>query len=154
MPVAAYYLHDPAAPRPNSPTRMGTNVLLECRGRLLLEQRWDCGQWGLIGGRLCDGEREVHGIARELREETGIVLPESSFTCLGLCDGERIAAYRDGTVWKMLIVLFRAVLTQEPQLQLSRESGALRFFSYEELRTLDLVITHRDLILAWRPASA
>ena len=50
MPVAAYYLHDPAAPRPNSPTRMGTNVLLECRGRLLLEQRWDCGAWGLPGG--------------------------------------------------------------------------------------------------------
>ena len=46
MPVAAYYLHDPAAPKPNSPTRMGTNVLLECRGRLLLEQRWDCGAWG------------------------------------------------------------------------------------------------------------
>ena len=36
MPVAAYYLHDPAAPRPNSPTRMGTNVLLERRGRLVL----------------------------------------------------------------------------------------------------------------------
>ena len=59
MPVAAYYLHDPAAPRPNSPTRMGTNVLLECRGRLLLEQRWDCGAWGLPGGRLRRGESEA-----------------------------------------------------------------------------------------------
>lgn len=67
MPVAAYYLHDPAAPRPNSPTRMGTNVLLECCGRLLLEQRWDCGAWGLPGGRLRRGESE----ARECREELG-----------------------------------------------------------------------------------
>lgn len=154
MHIATYYCNDPAAPKPNSPIHIGTNVYLEWDGRLLLEQRWDCGQWGLIGGRLRDGEREVHGIARELREETGIVLPESLFTCLGLCDGERIAAYRDGTVWKMLIVLFRAVLTQEPRLQLSRESGALRFFTCEELRALDLVITHRDLILAWHPASA
>ena len=49
MPVAAYYLHDPAAPRPNSPTRMGTNVLLECRGRLLLEQRWDWPSTAYLG---------------------------------------------------------------------------------------------------------
>ena len=107
MPVATYYLHDPAAPRPNSPTRMGTNVLLECRGRLLLEQRWDCGAWGLPGGRLRRGE---------------------------------------------VIVLFRAQLPQEPELHCSRESCTLRFFTPEELRTADLVPTHRDLIEAWRPA--
>ena len=65
MPVAAYYLHDPAAPRPNSPTRMGTNVLLECRGRLLLEQRWDCGAWGLPGGPPRRGGRLADGLGRE-----------------------------------------------------------------------------------------
>ena len=92
MPVAAYYLHDPAAPKPNSPTRMGTNVLLECRGRLLLEQRWDCGAWGLPGGRLRRGESEAHGIARELFEETGLRLPEAAFTRVRVVDG--ICEYR------------------------------------------------------------
>ena len=153
MPVAAYYLHDPAAPKPNSPTRMGTNVLLECRGRLLLEQRWDCGAWGLPGGRLRRGEDEAHGIARELFEETGLRLPEAAFTRVRvLDDADRIASYQDGTVWRMVIVLFRAQLPQEPELHCSRESCTLRFFTPEELRTADLVPTHRDLIEAWRPA--
>lgn len=153
MPVATYYLHDPAAPRPNSPTRMGTNVLLECRGRLLLEQRWDCGAWGLPGGRLRRGESEVHGIARELFEETGLRLPEAAFTRVRVVDdADRIASYQDGTVWRMVIVLFRAQLPQEPELHCSRESCTLRFFTPEELRTADLVPTHRDLIEAWRPA--
>lgn len=153
MPVAAYYLHDPAAPRPNSPTRMGTNVLLECRGRLLLEQRWDCGAWGLAGGRLRRGESEAHGIARELFEETGLRLPEAAFTRVRVVDdADRIASYQDGTVWRMVIVLFRAQLPQEPELHCSRESCTLRFFTPEELRTADLVPTHRDLIEAWRPA--
>ena len=153
MPVAAYYLHDPAAPRPNSPTRMGTNVLLECRGRLLLEQRWDCGAWGLPGGRLRRGESEARGIARELFEETGLRLPEAAFTRVRVVDdADRIASYQDGTVWRMVIVLFRAQLPQEPELHCSRESCTLRFFTPEELRTADLVPTHRDLIEAWRPA--
>lgn len=153
MPVAAYYLHDPAAPKPNSPTRMGTNVLLECRGRLLLEQRWDCGAWGLPGGRLRRGESEARGIARELFEETGLRLPEAAFTRVRVVDdADRIASYQDGTVWRMVIVLFRAQLPQEPELHCSRESCTLRFFTPEELRTADLVPTHRDLIEAWRPA--
>lgn len=52
----------------------------------------------------------------------------------------------------MVIVLFRAQLPQEPELHCSRESCTLRFFTPEELRTADLVPTHRDLIEAWRPA--
>ena len=150
MPVAAYYLHDPAAPRPNSPTRMGTNVLLECRGRLLLEQRWDCGAWGLPGGRLRRGESEARGIARELFEETGLRLPEAAFTRVRVVDdADRIASYQDGTVWRMVIVLFRARLERLPELKPSAESLQLQFFTPEELSALNLVITHRDLILRW-----
>ena len=100
MEIGRYFCNDPAAPEPNSPTHIGTNVLLEAEGRLLLEKRWDCGQWGLIGGRLRSGERETRGIARELREETGIFLPESAFTHVCTTQDARIAAYRDGTVWR------------------------------------------------------
>ena len=57
MNIATYYCNDPAAPKPNAPTRIGTNVLLQFGGKLLLERRTDCGKWGLLGGRLRNGER-------------------------------------------------------------------------------------------------
>ena len=152
MHIASYYLNDPNAPKPNSPTHIGTNVYLEWEGKLLLERRWDCGEWGLIGGRLKNGERYAQGIAREVREETGLFLPENAFTQVRICDDDRIAAYRDGTVWRMIIVLFRAVLQSPPHLVKSRESGELRFFSPEELKSIGIVPTHRDLILQWSPA--
>lgn len=151
MTVGTYYLNDPNAPKPNSPTRIGTNVYLEWDGKLLLEQRWDCGAWGLIGGRLRNGESYRRGIARELWEETGIFLPEQAFAQVRVCDDDRIASYRDGTVWRMIIVLFRACLDCEPRLKPSRESSMLRFFSPEDLKTLNVVATHRDLVDTWKP---
>ena len=152
MKIATYYLNDPNAPKPNSPTHIGTNVYLEWDGKLLLERRWDCGAWGLIGGRLKNGERYTQGIAREVREETGIFLPEHAFTQVRVCDDDRIAAYRDGTVWRMIIVLFRAKLEDEPVIKPSRESTELQFFSPEELKKLDIVVTHRDLVGQWKPS--
>ena len=50
MPIATYYLHNPAAPKPNLPTHYGANVWLVWQDRLLLERRSDCDLWGLIGG--------------------------------------------------------------------------------------------------------
>ena len=151
MAVGTYYLNDPNAPKPNSPTHIGTNVLLEWDGKLLLERRWDCGQWGLIGGRLRNAERYTQGIAREVREETGIFLPETAFEQLRVVDDDRIASYRDGTVWRMIIVLFRAKLDRLPDLKPSKESGELRFFSPQELQELDIVVTHSDLVKEWKP---
>lgn len=151
MAIGTYYLNDPTAPRPNSPTRIGTNVYLEWNGKLLLEKRWDCDLWGLPGGRLNKGESYSHGIAREVREESGLDLPESAFRQLRIVDDQRIAAYADGTVWRMVIVLFSAILQEKPVLLCSRESGDLRFFSSEEIADLSLVPTHKDLILLWTP---
>lgn len=153
MSIATYYYNEPNAPKPNSPTHIGTNVFLEYQGRLLLEQRYDCGEWGLIGGRLKNGERYTQGIAREVYEETGIRLPETAFHKLRIFDDNRIASYQDGTVWRMIIVLFRAKLQAEPCMRLSKESGALCFFNVEELKTISIVKTHRDLVLQWKPAN-
>lgn len=148
--VAKYYLNDPNAPKPNCPTRIGTNAYVQYDGRLLLEQRWDCGSWGLIGGRLRNSERYAQGIARELREETGIFLPENAFELLRVVDDDRIASYQDGTVWRMIIVLFRTTLQQQPILKPSKESTVLQFFTAKELETLDIVQTHKDLVEQWR----
>ena len=65
-------------------------------------------------------------------------------------DDDRIAAYQDGTVWRMIIVLFHAVLAQEPKLKSSKESSSLRFFTREELKQIEIVQTHGDLVEQWR----
>lgn len=150
MPVGTYYCNDPNAPKPNSPTRIGTNVLLEWEGKLLLEQRWDCGFWGLPGGRLRKGEDYSVGISRELKEETGIYLPPNAFRQVKIYDDNRIASYQDGTVWRMIIVLFRASLSAEPNIKSSSESTCLRFFSQEELQQIEIVNTHKDLVEYWK----
>ena len=150
MAIGRYYLNDPNAPKPNSPTHIGTNVYPQWDGKLLLEQRWDCGQWGLVGGRLKNGESYARGIAREVREETGIFLPENAFRQLRVVDDDRIAAYQDGTVWRMIIVLFEAELSKEPNLTGSKESSRLCFFSPKDLEEIEIVETHRDLVAAWK----
>lgn len=149
MSIGTYYLNDPHAPKPNSPTRIGTNVLLEWNGKLLLERRWDCGFWGLPGGRLRKGEAYATGISREVREELGIYLPENAFRQIKVCDDDRIAAYADGTVWRMIIILFHARLDHEPRLRISKESTDLRFFSPEDLKEIEIVSTHQDLVTYW-----
>lgn len=146
MPIATFYFQDPSAPKPNRPTHLGSNVLLEWDGKLLLERRRDCDTWGLIGGGIKGAENEYHAIAREVWEETGIRLPESAFTKVQVFDDRsRIASFRDGSVWRMVVYLFRAELDHEPMLRCSSESRELRFFTREELSRLDIICTHRDM---------
>lgn len=143
MGYATYYLNDPAAPRPNRPVRLGTNVLLLWQGRLLLEYRRDSDLWGLIGGGVRGAEPLGRAIVREVWEETGIRLPERALRKLGVFDEPgRIVAYRDGTVRRMVTVLYRAELSGEPVLQQSSESRCLRFFTTEELEAIAIAPTH------------
>lgn len=147
MSIVRFYCGDPEAPRPNRPVHLGVNALVEWQGKLLLERRRDCDAWGLLGGGVKGREPERRAMARELWEETGLRLPEAAFEKLGVFDTPpRIASYQDGSVWRMVIVLYRARLPREPTLRRSAESRQLRFFSSEELRGLEIVCTHRDLV--------
>jgi len=49
-------------------------VIFDRRGRLLLQQRSDGGQWGLPGGSIEIGESVTDAVRREVREETGLVV--------------------------------------------------------------------------------
>jgi ADP-ribose pyrophosphatase YjhB (NUDIX family) len=49
-------------------------AVVDDEGRLLLSQRGDLGVWGLPGGRLDAGERLDAAAAREVLEETGVVV--------------------------------------------------------------------------------
>ena len=150
MSIVTFYRGDPNAPKPTMPAHLGANVILTCQGKLLLERRRDSDTWGLVGGGVKKSETELQAIAREIREELGIRIPQDKFTRLAVY-GEpgRIAAFRDGSIWRMVIVVFGLDLPEEPKMTISAESRELRFFTKEELKDIEIVVTHSDIVEDW-----
>ncbi|MBQ9761608.1 MAG: NUDIX domain-containing protein [Oscillospiraceae bacterium] len=151
MSIVKFYRGDPKkAPRTTMGAHLGANAIITCNGKLLLEKRRDSDVWGLIGGGVKDHETEVAAMAREIYEELGLRIPKEQFRKLAVY-GEpgRIAAYCDGSVWRMVIVVFGLELSENTELKISKESRELRFFSKEELQNIEVVITHSDIVEDW-----
>ena len=150
MSIVKFYRGDPNAPKTTMPTHLGANAIVTCKGKLLLEKRRDSDTWGLVGGGVKKTETELQAITREIYEELGLRIAKDRFRRLAVY-GEpgRIAAYRDGSVWRMVIVVFALELEEFPDLKISAESCDLRFFSKEELQDIDIVVTHSDIVEDW-----
>lgn len=150
MSIVTFYRGDPNPPKTTMPARLGANAIITCNGKLLLEKRRDCDIWGLPGGGVKKYETELQAISREIYEELGLRIPHDQFQKLAVY-GEpgRIAAYQDGSIWRMVIVVFRLELDKMPDMTISTESRALRFFSKEELKNIEIVITHSDIVEDW-----
>lgn len=151
MSIVKFYRGDPKnAPKTTMGAHLGANAIITCKGKLLLEKRRDSDVWGLVGGGVKNHETELQAMAREVYEELGLRIPKECFRKLSVY-GEpgRIAAYCDGSVWRMVIVVFALELEQEPALKISAESKELRFFTKEELKNIEIVITHSDIVDDW-----
>ena len=150
MAIVKFYRGDPNPPKTTMPAHLGANAIITCNGKLLLEKRRDCDIWGLVGGGVKKTESPLQAIAREIKEELGLRIPLDAFQKLGVY-GEpgRIAAYQDGSIWRMVVVVFGLELETEPEMVISAESKALRFFSKEELKDIEIVVTHSDIVEDW-----
>ena len=147
MSIVKFYRGDPNAPKTTMPAHLGVNAIIVWDDKLLLERRRDCGTWGLVGGGVKKRETELQAIAREIYEELGLRIPKERFQKLAVY-GEpgRIAAFRDGSVWRMVIVMFGLQLQEKLELTISAESRELRFFTREELKEIEIVVTHSDIV--------
>lgn len=148
MSIVKFYRGDPAnTPKTTQRTRLGANAIITCNGKLLLEKRRDSDTWGLVGGGVKNYEEPIDAIVREIYEELGIRVSKHQFRKLGVY-GEpgRVAAYCDGSVWRMVIVVFALELEREPDIRISAESRDMRFFAKEEIENIDIVITHSDIV--------
>ena len=151
MSIVKFYRGDPKnAPKTTQGAHLGANAIITCNGKLLLEKRRDSDTWGLVGGGVKNYEEPIDAIAREVKEELGIRIPKDKFRKLAVY-GEpgRIAAYCDGSIWRMVVVVFALELEEIPQIVISAESRDMRFFSKEELKDIDVVITHSDIVEDW-----
>ncbi len=151
MAIVTFYRGDPKnAPKPTMPAHLGANAIITCGGRLLLERRRDSDTWGLIGGGVKKSETTVQGMVREIYEELGIrVQPEQLQKLQTYGDPGRIAAFQDGSVWRMVIAVYGLDFSREPQMRISAESRELRFFAKEELKTTEIAVTHQDIVEDW-----
>ena len=104
----------------------------------------------MIGGGCKKTETGRETIAREAYEELGLRIDKSRFEKLAVYDNPgRIAAYRDGSIWRMVIVVYGLDFEEEPVMRISSESKELRFFSKEEVQQIEIAVTHKDIVEDW-----
>ena len=151
MAIVTFYNCDPKdAPKTTMPAHLGANAIITCQGRLLLEKRRDSDVWGLVGGGCKKTETGLDAIVRETYEELGLRIPKTQFHKLAVYDNPgRIAAFRDGSIWRMVIVVYGLDFPEEPQMRVSSESKELRFFTREEIPSIEIAVTHRDIVEDW-----
>ena len=147
MAYVTFYNKDPNAPKPNMPAHLGSNCIIVWDGKLLLERRIDSNTWGLVGGGCKKWEEPEQAMSREIWEELGLRIKPDRFQKLKVY-GEpgRVAAYRDGSVWRMVIVVYKLELDEKPSIRISNESKEARFFTKEEVKNLEIPVTHSDIV--------
>ena len=103
-------------------------VIFDRRGRLLLQQRSDGGQWGLTGGSVEIGESVRDAVIREVREETGLVVTVRRLVGVYSEPALQVVRYPDGNVWHYVNVCFECV-ARGGELTTCDETLALRYVS-------------------------
>ena len=147
MAYVKFYLNDPNAPKPNMPAHLGSNCIITCNGKLLLEKRRDSDTWGLVGGGCKKWEAPDQAMAREVFEELGWRIKRDQFRKIKVYGAPgRIAAFQDGSIWRMVIVVFALEVEEERPIRISSESKEARFFTKDEVRNLQIAVTHTDIV--------
>jgi 8-oxo-dGTP pyrophosphatase MutT (NUDIX family) len=87
-------------------------VIFDRRGRVLLQQRADGGQWGLPGGSVEIGESLHDAVAREVREETGLTVSPRRLVGVYSRPELQVVRYPDGNAWHYVNVCFECVVRE------------------------------------------
>lgn len=122
-------------------------VITNDRGAVLVVKRQRDpfrGYWGLPGGKVELGETVAAALAREVQEETGLIIAPP-----------RLVTYRDaihrtatGDVAYHFVMFFFAAVVTGGQLQPGDDAAAVRWVTERDLETLPLVPELRDIVAA------
>ena len=116
-------------------------VILDRRGRLLLQQRSDGGQWGLPGGSVEIGESVADAVVREVQEETGLTVRPRRIVGVYSDPALQVVRYPDGNVWHYVNVCFECTRLSG-ELTTCDETLALEYFPLRRLPST-LLPNHR-----------
>jgi ADP-ribose pyrophosphatase YjhB (NUDIX family) len=107
-------------------------VIFDRRGRLLLQQRSDGGQWGLPGGSVEIGESVTAAAVREVLEETGLTVRVRRLVGVYSDPALQVVRYPDGNVWHYVSVCFECTV-KGGELTTCDETLALDYFPLRRL---------------------
>jgi 8-oxo-dGTP pyrophosphatase MutT (NUDIX family) len=85
-------------------------VIFDRRRRLLLQQRSDGGQWGLPGGSVEIGESLAAAVAREVLEETGLIVVPRRLVGVYSDPALQVVRYPNGNCWHYVNACFECVV--------------------------------------------
>ena len=112
-----------------------TAIIMDKRGRTLLHRSSDDGRWYTIGGAIDPGEEPAPACAREVLEETGLVVLPQRIVAVG---SSPVIAYPNGDRCQYISTAFLCEVVGG-KLAVSEESQELRYFADEELEGLGLL---------------
>lgn len=119
------YHRDPDAPAANSIAPGGSALVVDERGRVLMQRRADSGNWSLPGGIMEIGETMQQCVIREVKEETGLDIEITGL--LGIyTDPQHVIAYADGEVRQEFNITYRGRVVGGA-ITVSHESTEVRF---------------------------
>jgi len=150
--IAPHSMFPDAPPLPDVPPKVGVcTIIFDESGRLLLEQRSDCGWWCLPGGKLDAGETLEHAAIRETFEETGLHAEPTGFLGVFSDPARRTVCYPDNGDLRHLVDAAILAKVVGGTLCPSRESLDLAWFSPANLplNTVPAVIEMIRHAIGW-----
>ncbi|WP_270889237.1 NUDIX domain-containing protein [Pedococcus sp. 5OH_020] len=131
------FYDDPAAPAANSLVPAASAVVVDDRGRIVLQRRRDNEMWALPGGAMEIGESVADCAIRETREETGLEVQVSAIVGI-YSDPKHVFAYDNGEVRQEFSICVLARVSGG-SIKVSDESHEVKAFAPEEIAELPMV---------------
>lgn len=127
----------------NSPLLVGSSAqILDSSGKkVLLTKRGDNGRWCLPGGQLDSGESVAETCAREVLEETGLMVQVGQLVGV-YSNPNMLLSYDDQHQYQIISFHFLVTVTGG-ELGLSNEITDFGYFSQDEISTMDLMEHHQ-----------
>lgn len=125
----------------------GTTAIIygESRDRVLLTRRSDNGRWCLPGGAMEPGESAPEACAREVLEETGLIVKVSKLVGV-YTTPNMLIEYADGNRVQPVALSFEADAIGG-ELTLSDETTEYGYFFLDELNQMDVMEHHLERIM-------
>ena len=124
--------------------KVGCAAVIAVDGRVLLTRRTDNGLWCLPGGAMDPGESAAEAMAREVLEETGLVVEAERLVGV-YSSPHRVTRYRDGATHQFVALCFSARVVGGT-LGLSDETTDTAWVDPADLDDFEIMLNHRERI--------